>query len=356
MPLSNPITNIYFRLDFGGFIGKGHLSRCTHLAHAFFSSGYKPIFVIRKRPHCEATQLSYPVIWLENSDQIISTDIHSWKVGSEESEAMEFTSQVPKNSLVVLDHYALGQTWQDHVTTLDYTIILIEDQPKLHPNPNFFVLNYNLGAEQSYQNRDQNRFLLGSSFAPLASVYHRFHQWNSITSPPKKLLIYLGGIETSLIYKLAKAIAETNIFMNLEITWIVSRDDEALLIKEILSNHPIRILKNLPSLAEEYLKVDLVIGACGVSFLERAALGKWQLVFVVADNQLDIALNIQKLNLGFLLGDLRTLSIRDVSSKLVDHLEISMDHINRVTENLFHLVDGKGCDRIVNHISKRLFK
>lgn len=357
MNFSSSKTNIYFRLDYGGYIGRGHLSRCMALALKFKEHGYNPIMVVRKGPENQLDVLDVDTVWLENPQDValaMTTDTNTWKVGTEEDEALEMHQQIATNSVVVLDHYGLGLVWQKKMKSFGHKIILIEDvcSPEFEAD---IIINYNISAKNIYEKhllKKKNLFLLGPEYAPLSSAYSKEHDallTENINSPISQVGIYLGGIELKNLEKVARAIVRIEFFKDKKIEWVVGNENEKAVLQNIFKGFAIVIHIRLASLIPIYKKSHLFIGACGVSFLERACLGIRQINFLVADNQKEIAVGA---------GEVIDLPA-STEAAIVQFLMTSLNEENNAKQinlikNFFEKVDGLGCDRLFKKITEKL--
>lgn len=343
---------IYFRLDCGGMIGFGHLSRCLSVADEFFKLGYTPVFVIRKRPSLSEVTIKYNVIWLKESSDVLSSDVNGWMVKSEENEAIEFFNATEKSAIVIVDHYSLNKIWQKHLLDLKYKVVIFQDVYNEDFEANILI-NYNLGSDNLYkkiETRDDTTFLLSPLFAPLDKKYSKNHLFNfKEESQVKTIGVYLGGVGINYLEKVAKSISKHNYFQKRSIEWVVNNNEEKELLEKIFGKKLV-VLVRVPSLLEVYLRTQLFIGACGVSFLERSSLGIWHVNFIVADNQVAIGNYISEKNLGFIAGDLRIQTHEDLLKKWDDLLLITRERIRNSTENVFKLVDGLGAQRIAFNV------
>lgn len=351
MNFSSDNKNIYFRVDFGGLIGRGHLSRCIALAEVFKSKNYNPIFVIRKRPSTENVKLSFETIWLSKTEDVSSVQAENWRVGSPESEAKEMLEVIKADSTVVLDHYALDISFQKIIKEKNHKIILFQDTYNKEFKADVLI-NYNIGAEKKYQSLgglQSTVLLLGPQYAPLNLDYSRKHALRFVqNSNISTIGIYLGGVEKEQLKKVASAITKVDYFFDKKIEWVVNSEEERNFLASILTNLKYEIHVRLPGLIDLYERSQLFIGACGVSFLERACIGISQFNFLVADNQKDIAENIISNQLGSTLGDLRFSDEKQIILNLQKALIISSDQNEKMVKSSFLLVDGLGAIRIVN--------
>lgn len=341
---------VYFRVDYGGLIGRGHLSRCLALAEAFKEKKIEPVFVIRQRPSIKEEKLAFKVVWLPEVSDAPSTNPDTWIAGSEEKEAQEFLSLIPEGSLVVLDHYALGVKFQKAIRLGKHKLILFQDI--LGEYFADVLINYNVGSENLYQalSGSSGKLLTGPLYAPLKSDYFKEHKLRWLPETQVSAVgIYLGGIERKHLEKFAKVFSEMDYFTDKRVEWVVNTEDEKSFLKTITKNLNVNYHVRIPGLIEIYNKVQLFIGACGVSFLERACLGLWQLNFLVADNQKNIAKHIEDENLGILLGDIRMLGKEEMKQSILQALEAPVNLRTNQVNKVFNLVDGLGAARIVDY-------
>ena len=343
--------NIIFRFDYGGQIGRGHLSRCLSLAKAFKEAGREPIFVIRKRPSIAEDKLPFRTIWLEEASDVVSADISCWIVESVESEASEMLNILEPESIVILDHYSLGFSWQQMLISKGHKLILFQDVFSERFEADILI-NYNFNAEELYSpaftKARNTRFLLGPQYAPLESVYKKEHSISfQVNSKVEIIGIYLGGVEKKHLETLAGVILGIEYFSNKEIHWVVSSEDEENTLRTTLGFRNLQIHIRIPNLATFYEKAQLFIGTCGVSLIERACLGMWQINFIAADNQKDIANYIEQSRLGFVLGDIRSMNKGEIISKLTNALNLEDENKMEPIQKCFSLVDGDGTSRIL---------
>jgi spore coat polysaccharide biosynthesis predicted glycosyltransferase SpsG len=345
--ISNP--KIYFRCDFGDIIGRGHLSRCLNLANIFKQKGFDPTFIIRKRPSIAGEELPFKTIWLKEASDVMSVNVDTWLVNSLEEEALEVVEVLRPNSIVIVDHYSLGNHFQKTLQSEGHKIVLFQDVFSTEFSADL-VINYNIGTEKNYQKNFKHpatKYLVGPSYAPLGPIYSKEHLIR--LKPDTKIEcvgIYLGGVEKKHLEKVASALVEINFLQDKTVEWIVNSEDEKKSLDEICKNTNFLIRVRIPNMFDLYKKVQLFVGSCGLSFLERACLGLWQLNFLVADNQTEIASHVVKESLCGYLGDIRNIDKKEIINNFEKIFQISRaSHIAQVS-NAFVLTDGRGAERV----------
>lgn len=347
---------IYFRFDFGGRIGRGHFSRCRALAEAFALAGAAPIFVVRKRPSIALERLPFQTLWLPDTDDAESADVCDWRAGSEEQEAAEMLAILNEPALVVLDHYALGYEWQKQVKKAAHRLVLFQDA--YDPNVSVDILiNYNLLLDPRYDEFTWKQLppkcLIGTQFAPLALAYQENHKLRfSSQEQVRRVGVYLGGIDLAHLGKMAIVMSGIPYFSDKNITWVVNTETDAEILAKAFGSKKPQIEWKLSELIEIYENSDLFIGSCGVSFLERACMGLWQINFCAASNQREIARFINDQNLSTILGELPTMSVDEIKNAFELALSRNEKEIFDQVQKSFLLVDGYGSIRIVNECAE----
>lgn len=340
---------IYFRLDCGGLIGYGHLSRCLSLAEEFSRNGIEPVFIIRKRPSLSLA-LPFKIHWLKEAEDVSSLKTEEWKVGSEEDELEEILPVLDNKGVVVLDHYALNIIWQKGLSDLGHKIILFQDSESSSFSASVLI-NYNFGAENLYKNfKEETVYLLGPSCAPLNLAYSSEHVMRfSPNTIVKNIGLYLGGVKQEFLERVVDSIKDVPYFTGKTIEWVINNKEEEALIQRKLQNLNVITHIRLPGLIPLYKRTDLFIGACGVSFLERACMGIWQINFLVADNQNAAVEAISREKFGFIVGDIRNMHAFEIKTAIENLVEVNHQTITKIVDKSFTKVSGKGVQLIVEN-------
>lgn len=344
------IHKVYFRLDCGGLIGFGHLSRCMSLGEELLKENIEPVFIIRKRPSIAHLRIPFKTIWLEEIPDTTVMNPEKWIHHSISEELNELAFLEPR-SIIVLDHYGLNRQWQSYLRDAGRKVVLFQDTFSSDYEADILI-NCNVSAIQysdkySHTNSD-TVYLLGPRFAPLNSAYLNEHKMRfSIEKKIEVVGIYLGGVGLTALKRVAEAFRDNSFFDNKKIEWVVSSDEEQKILQAILYGYKLKTHVRLPSLLPVYQSSDLFVGACGVAFLERACMGLWQLNFWVADNQSEIAETIEKEELGFVIGDIRKLDSKEINQELNKFLKLKKETIFQSIERVFKQVDGLGANNFL---------
>lgn len=348
---------IFFRVDYGGLIGFGHLSRCLSIAEAFSKKGFEPVFVVRERDNFEKLKIKFETYWLKSTPLPLKTEVNSWIDSDEKIEAFEFLNLINSPSKVFVDHYGLNLIWQKEVRANGHKVIVLQDLENADFSADY-LLNYNVGSGKKYKEifklHKDTTFLLGPQFAPLNESFSHAH--NEIAEQTlvknfkvQTIGIYLGGVQLTSLQNVAFSIIQLKYFTDKKIEWVVNSELEKIAVENITGKClNLIVLVRLPSLMELYKRVQLFIGTGGVSFLERASLGLWQLNFLAADNQIEVTNAMVSENLGYLIGDIRKMQPDEMGHSIEKLLDIDQIEISKVITKAFESVDGKGAEKIAS--------
>ncbi len=334
---------IYFRLDCGGVIGFGHLSRCQSIAGEFRDRGYKVSFIIRKRPSLKNFKSEFPVIWLEEAEDAKSQEVTSWLCGSEEAEVQEIKNLNLPSGILFVDHYALNTKWCRSLRESGFYLVKIRD----FGNDNY---ECNLVVDYRYSDNEVScNVLSGFKYIPLNPEIKTFTPKKTSSLKYEEVGVYLGGVGLESYKKFLMLLEGSVKLKQSRIEWIVPDAGILMALKDIRTDLKIQYSPARPALSGFYLEKDLFIGASGVSFFERAYLNVPQLNFTVADNQKSFAEVLTKLGIMCLIGQLNEDSYESLSVSLSTLLDDS-ERIMSAALKAAKLISADGAAQICQDI------
>ncbi|GAG07678.1 unnamed protein product, partial [marine sediment metagenome] len=113
----------------------------------------------------------------------------------------------------------------------------------------------------------------------------------------------------------------------------------------------IRVIKSPENMANLYLESDIAISAGGSSCYELAYFGIPNIIITLADNQLNIAHELDKQKISTYLGTKNEIEIEQLKNKVKEL--INNDSLRKtMSQNGKKLVDGKGKERIVRFMER----
>ena len=333
-----------FRADASVAIGHGHVTRCLTLAGALRDAGARVWFVSRE---------------LEgNLFQRIRGEGHtvlSMPPGTEADADAELTRAALNDAGVrldwlVVDHYALGAAWESAVRACAQRILVIDDlADRVHDCDVLLDQNIVANAETRYRNLVPAACatLLGPDYALLQPVYRELHERATPRSAPvRRILISWGGTDhdnlTRRSVEAVLALGRNDIETDVVITGTHRSAPE---IEQLAANHAsVHLHRDLPTLAHLMMEADVAIGAVGTTSWERLCLGLPTLAVTIADNQRDIARELDRRGLIAYLGH------RDevTDEQLLNGLQriISAD-ISAWSQRCLETIDGRGNLRVM---------
>ncbi|MBW6392006.1 UDP-2,4-diacetamido-2,4,6-trideoxy-beta-L-altropyranose hydrolase [Billgrantia antri] len=360
--------NVIFRTDASLKIGSGHVMRCLTLADVLHAQGAECHFVCREhRGHlCDVIEArGFSVHRLPQRDNDLEPDTSSrlvhapWLGASWEQDAASchhvLTNLTP--DWLVVDHYALDSRWEKAVRDNlpgPVPLLLVIDDLADRQHAADLLLDQNLGREsQDYSSMvpEHCRVLAGPCYALLRPEFARWREMSLArrTSEPqvKRLLISLGGVDKENITgQVLDALQSCDLPPELEITVVMGATApwrQSVVAQAKQMPWLTEVVVNVDDMARRMAAADLAIGAAGSTSWERCCLGLPTLMLILAENQREIALQLER------SGASATLDTEDLAHSLASQLAacISPPVLTRMSERAASLVDGRGVSRLL---------
>lgn len=293
------MKSVVIRTDSSTTIGSGHTVRCLTLAQALREFGADVSFVSRAAP-------GDFIGLVENSGFAVRRLVGD---ATEAADAADTIATLDgwKPDWIVVDHYALGSSWEAASRPHAKKMLAIDDLGRSHTTDALLDQNPAADLEHRYGHLPDGtvrmlgpRFaLLQPDYAPLRpSVRRRSH-------PPRRLLIYFGGGDpgdmTGRALRAFLALQCSDILADVVIGSANPHAGSTRALAAAADN--VAVHSGLASLAPLIIAADLSIGAGGATTLERLCLGLPSVVVTVADNQKPVAAELARRGLITWLGD-----------------------------------------------------
>lgn len=364
---------IAFRTDASLQMGSGHVMRCLTLADALKAQGAQCHFIsrehsgnllegIRQRGH-GVTGLPASLPQPSNSTDAIPKLAHAawlgcdWQTDAQQTHAILSTLQ--PNWLVV-DHYALDQRWEVAVQPYYQKLMVIDD---LADRTHYcdLLLDQNLGRQpQDYINLVPTTCqvftgpyyaLLRPEFAALRdySLKRRANSQQQI----RELLITMGGVDMpNATGQVLQALKNSPLPIDCHITVVMGSTAPWLAqVRELAEKMPwpTSVLVNINDMAQRMADSDLAIGAAGSTSWERCCLGLPTLMVVLADNQKEVAIHLDKIgSANYLAFD------NQFSQQIQDHCKFLINNRERLSQMSIKsgdITNGQGVQNVVKFIT-----
>lgn len=353
--------NIVFRVDSSLVIGGGHLMRCLALAESFSNNGACVAFISRKHKG------NLNILIREKGFQLFELPVDNsypkqggggysdWLGASWEDDAKEVEAILSQRETEVLfvDHYAIDDKWEKQVKLGCMRLVVIDDLANRMHSCDFLI---DQTCDRRWQEYEQYvdkdcLCLLGSQYAILRSEFAVLRQRSlerRKLAVYDKILVSLGGVDKdNVTAEVLKALANCSLPVNAQITIVLGHHaPHKQVILDLVENTPYRtrLLIGVSNMGGLMADSDLAIGAAGSSAWERCCLGLPTIMIVIADNQLTVAKNLSRRGAAILLEG----SIKEGLSQLFSG-SISQQ-LKDVSTKSAQLVDGLGCDRIIDKL------
>ncbi len=353
--------NVVFRVDSAHAIGNGHVMRTLTLADSLSRLGNRCIFISR----CHRGNLIEYIrscgyvtyeLQIQSKSVLKNPGIPGWLGGTQMQDA-ELTLRIIRDlrpDWMIIDHYAIDETWQTLVRKCCKNIMVIDDlADRSH--------SCDLLLDQTYARNPRDyrvlvksncHLLCGSSYALLRDEFMslRSYSLERRKNPlVRKVLISLGGVdEKNITCEILRALNSQLLELQFEITVVMGTN--ALWINQV--NEQARemvgattVLCGVKNMAQLMAECDLAIGAPGTTAWERCCLGLPTIMIILADNQMKIAHALQNLGAAVLINPSNNL--KPVLLDIISQLCVDIDRLTQMSKSAANIVDGLGTTRVI---------
>lgn len=336
---------IIFRTDASVDIGTGHVYRCLSLADELKNKGADVGFIFME----EKGNL---IDFIRNKGY----GVYCLPASIDSDEELRLTNAILKGkgkvfNWLVVDHYDIDIKWESLMRPLVKKIMAIDDlADRKHDCDILLDQNYNKNGSRYNGLVPENCIqLLGPEYALLRPQFREAREnFKRENSEMKRVLVFMGGVdpanETGKALKAAKLLNRDNIAVDVVIGASNPFKNEIKTMAKQMPNTTCYFDVN--NMAELMSSADISIGASGTSTWERCCIGLPSIVMVLADNQKEIAEELERegvvVNLGW-HGDVTEIDIRDA----VQNLLADSDKRRSMGLKGKMMVDGNGNIRVV---------
>lgn len=333
------------RADASAEIGTGHVMRCLALAQAWSDAGGRATFLMAQ---------STPSIEARLAGENFKVVAIAARPGSNED--AELTNQCARKMAaewLVVDGYPLDGPYQELVRNPGRKLLCVDDAGKNDRYIADIVLNQNPGVpEESFADcRPGTQVLLGPSFCLLRREFTLWREWQrKISSMGRNVLVTLGGstsVEAGV--RAMESVGRAKVG-NLRAIFVVggsSPDAEALESCAAKFSGKICLQRDVSNMAELMARADLAISAAGSTCWELCLLGLPSILLDVADNQVPIAIEMERRKCALYAGHGNTVSPNELAN-MIENLLASPEARKSMSRSCREMVDGLGAERAVS--------
>lgn len=307
--------SVAIRVDSSRVIGSGHLMRCLTLGERLRSEGAQVFFVCRDLPGnlydlVHEKGFVFKVLPRHEDDSTLN-GYAAWLTVSQETDAQEtrlvLDALAPISRLVV-DSYALDETWEKAMRPIVGEIFVIDDLAnRRHDCDILLDQNFYLDMEHRYDGLVPIgcKLLLGPRHALLRQeFYEAKKRLRSRDGVLRRILIFYGGVDgTRETEKAIQALLLLKL-QQIEVDVVVgSGNVRQEQIRQLCEAHDfLHFHSQVSNMAEFMSNADLCLGAGGTTTWERCFLGLPAIVTAIAENQLAVCRDCADAGLIYYLG------------------------------------------------------
>lgn len=336
---------IVFRVDASVEIGTGHVMRCLTLADELKKRGMPVMFLCQQLGGnllAVIAQRGFPVKTLSS-------------IGGEEEDAEECThlvKEMGRVSLLVVDHYGLGEMWETKMRRSIERIMVIDDLANRRHYCDF-LLDVNLvkGMESRYRGLIPPHCIsfLGPGYALLRPEFWRVRRaMRKRKGEIERIMVVFGGSDP--MGETARVMAARSFVKKKGLQWNVilgpAFQGKRDIVRQFFQDPDVRFFCGIKNMAQQMEMADLAITAGGSTTWERYCLGLSALLIAAAENQVPVCEYGQELGIDRYLGRGETVSPEQMASEL-ENLLSSPQWLLQAEKKAMELVDGKGTLRVV---------
>jgi UDP-2,4-diacetamido-2,4,6-trideoxy-beta-L-altropyranose hydrolase len=337
--------NTLIRADASPEIGTGHVMRCLALAHAWQDAGGTATFLMAQSTPSILARLAADDCKVINLSAI---------PGSDEDAAFtdECASRIASEWLVI-DGYAFGTQYQEQIRNRERKLLCVDDAGTCNRYVADIVLNQNLTARENlYPNCPSDaQLLLGPSFCLLRREFTPWRKWQrEISAIGHKVLVTLGGSTPAEVgVRVMESLAGARIEGLRTIFVMGGSSPDAAALDNCAATFPERISvrRDVSNMAELMAQADMAISAAGSTCWEMCLLGLPSILLDVADNQIPIAIELERRACALYAGSGSRVA-RDELATSLESLLASREKRQFMSQRSRQLVDGMGAERVVS--------
>jgi UDP-2,4-diacetamido-2,4,6-trideoxy-beta-L-altropyranose hydrolase len=283
---------LLIRADASVSIGTGHIMRMIAVGQEWQARGGEVRFICVEITSALEERLASEGFQLSRISAVLGSKEDLKQTTHLITETLQANRQ---NARVVLDGYHFGSDYQLGIKAEVFKLLVVDDYGHADFYHADWVLNQNISArEELYAKRcPDTKLLLGPKFAMLRKEFLAYKGWQRQISPvAKKILVTLGGSDPdNVTLKVIQALIDLDLHAKIVIGGSNPhlREIENFLHSQKDSTALIEVIVNATNMPELMAWADVAVAAAGSTSWELAFMGLPNLIFILADNQVEIA-------------------------------------------------------------------
>jgi UDP-2,4-diacetamido-2,4,6-trideoxy-beta-L-altropyranose hydrolase len=372
--------NVLIRVDAGVRIGSGHVARTLTMADALKRRGVNAHFVCRKHfGHLESwiksRGFSVTMLPLDSQSQSDSDQPYAEWLGAPSDLDARQTLDVARQGRyewVITDHYAIDEAWHGPIRSVVPQVMAIDDLANRKHNADVVL-------DQNYHHDFASRYdklvpescirLLGPQYTLLRPQFEqsrrRLSKLKSVKrSDTENWLVFMGGMDeqnvTSMVLQAFQSETLESLIDpgQLKIHVVIGSSNPHMsqvvrICRQISSHQRIqaKLHVQVDDMAGLMSQMDFAVAAGGTNTWERCCLGLPTAVVTVADNQVQVAQDLDTAGVSCFIGRNDQLDPTRLATALADQW-VHRDRRITMRQRSLELVDGAGTTRVSEIILK----
>jgi UDP-2,4-diacetamido-2,4,6-trideoxy-beta-L-altropyranose hydrolase len=323
--------NVIIRCDSSIEIGTGHLYRCLALGIELKERGHAVTFAcLDISGNLNAEVIKNGFVLLESPP---GADPEEWIPG------------ISQQDICIIDRYLLDTKYESKLRRIARKVIAIDDWGNRRHDADIIIdPSISSGSDLRRKMNPDIAFYSGPDWVLLRKEFSKARVNSKPRDCFKNTVVFFGGTDPKdLMIDYFKAISklDSELHFHLLISALHPRKDE--LLKAHKPAH-VTIQISPPNVAEFLSRMDLYFGSAGTISWERLCLGIPGSTVSIAENQVDVARNLDQMGLQTYLGPCETVLPREGLRQLIAQAT-RPDRLKEMSRKAFGLIDGRGCER-----------
>ena len=333
------------RADASPEIGTGHVMRCLALAQAWQDAGGKATFLMAQSTPSILARLA-----AENCTVIPLSAVPGT---NEDGDLTNECALRMEAEWLIVDGYAFSGQYQEQVRHHERKLLCVDDSGRCDRYVADIVLNQNITAsENDYPHCPPGtQLFLGPSFSLLRREFGPWRKWQrQISTMGRNVVVTLGGstpVEAGV--RAMESLGRANI-EGLRAIFVVGGSSTGVAgVESCAAKFPekISLRRDISNMAQLMAWADLAISAAGSTCWELCLLGLPAILLDVADNQIPIAIELERRGCALYAGNGNCVSRNELANTL-ENLLLSQQARESMSHHSRQLVDGLGAERVVS--------
>jgi UDP-2,4-diacetamido-2,4,6-trideoxy-beta-L-altropyranose hydrolase len=352
---------VIFRVDSSLKMGTGHVMRCLTLAQSLKENEADVGFICRKHEGSLIDKIRSSGFVVHELKVFEETEVdaklaHSHWLGATQQQDSDDCIDIlkaEKPNWLIVDHYALDEQWQKRLK-LYYEKLMVIDDLADRKHQCDILLDQTFGRQQedySVLTPKDCKLLLGSQYALLRPEFSKWRVYSlerRSKSEFKQLLINMGGVDVDdFTGQVLDELKTCTLPSDVNVTIVMGGSAphlKSVKSKAIMLPYKTEVKVDVDNMAEIMVNSDIAIGAAGATTWERCCLGLPTIQIVTADNQINIAKNLDFINVIQLNDSNRQLS------RGIDNISFFTSKMSLASSSI---TDGRGASRVEKFITSK---